>query len=128
MIAWASFFSIFVEFQNKLLFLKTSSIPDWSCQWNMLVLKIKPCKFKYMKIYFETAKGSLEQLKSNRCNDYLDNECNSFANTCTMINLLASWFVIIWRNLSWKGHNWFRTCTFPLIIKRNLYNFTNRKV
>jgi hypothetical protein len=35
-----------------------------------------------MKIYFETAKGSLEQLKSNRCNDYLDNECNSFANTC----------------------------------------------
>lgn len=65
-----------------------SSIPDWSCQWNMLVFKFKPCKFKYMKIYFETAKGSLEQLKSNRCNDYLDNECNSFANTCTMIDLI----------------------------------------
>lgn len=41
-----------------------------------------------MKIYFETAKGSLEQSKSNRCNDYLDNECNSFANTCTMVNCL----------------------------------------
>ena len=37
-------------------------LTGWSCQYHMLVSKIKPCMSKYKHLYCETANGSLNQL------------------------------------------------------------------
>ena len=54
---------LFIGFPRRVgVYCFAAKLTGWSCQYYMLVSKIKPCMSKYKHLYCETANGSLNQL------------------------------------------------------------------